>query len=72
MTVYRQEINLFRTHVSPYVLNTILGSDYYISLQYYGGTIVNRTYGTPKTCTIRYFFQQYLVVFTMVPRKYYS
>ena len=33
------------------------------------GTIVNRTYGTDKTYTFIYFYQQYLVLFTMVARN---
>ena len=34
------------------------------------GTMVNRTYGTRKNLYIYRFYQQYLLLFTMVPRKY--
>ena len=33
------------------------------------GTIVNRTYGTHKTFVFTYFYEQYLVPFTGVPRN---
>ena len=33
------------------------------------GTLLNRTYGAHKTYIFRYFYQQYLVLFTMVPRN---
>ena len=32
------------------------------------GTLVNRTYGTDKNLYISFFYEQYLVLFTMVPR----
>ena len=36
------------------------------------GTMLNRTYGTRKNLYIPDFYWQYLVLFTMVPRKYCS
>ena len=33
------------------------------------GTTVNRTYGTHKTYMFTYFYQHYLVLFTMPPRN---
>ena len=42
-------------------------------LKYYfhgGGGTLNRTYRTYKTLYIQIFYQQYLVLYTMAPRKY--
>ena len=34
---------------------------------YCGGGTVNRTYGTHKTCIFTYLYQQYLVLFNILP-----